>query len=91
MDAPQADPAGYRLHFGPLPYHPDGTFNGYEVSVEHMVRDITEVDGFFGGQFSNIPNDLGNPRLVTGIYRADFRESEGGGGRFYGLWNAFGN
>ena len=92
IDVARADPAGYRLHFGPLPYnHADGTFNGYVVSVDHAIRDVTNSDGFFGGQFSNIPNDQGNPRLVTGIYRADFRESDGGRGRFFGLWNAFGN
>lgn len=90
VDALRADPTGYRLRFGPSPYNPDGTFSANDVSVEHVVREVTTTKGFYGGQFSNIPDDQGNPRLVTGIYRTDFTESGGARGRFFGLWNTFG-
>ncbi len=90
VDASRADPTGYRLRFRPSPYNPDGTFVAQDISVEHVVREVTSSQGYYGGQFSNIPNDQGNPRLVTGIYRADFKESGGARGRFFGLWNTFG-
>ena len=90
IDALQANPAGYELHFGPGPYNPDGTFEHGILSVRHSTREVTSSSGVFGGQFSNRPNSDGNPRLVTGIYQSDFREADGGRGRFTGLFNAVG-
>ena len=90
VDELRAIPTGYELHFGASPFNPDGTFEDGTLSVRHPVRNVTESWGFFGGQFSNRPDSNGNPRLVTGIYRSDFREADGGRGRFTGIYNVFG-
>ena len=67
----------YELHLGAAPVEPAGTFETADVTVTHPERTLTFTEGFWGGAFSNIPNQDGEPRLVTGFSSAVFTESDG--------------
>ena len=86
-------PTDFELHFGATSFNPDGTFESDSespaVTVVHPDRPIVYSEGFWGGQFSNRPDDNGDPRLVAGFFDALFAEAGGGGfGYFYGMFNA---
>ena len=68
--------------------HPDGTFEHVDVTVKHPKRTVTHSEGHWGGSLSNIPDQDGNPRLVTGFSGADFEESDGSAGQFFGTFVA---
>ena len=78
----------YELHLGEAPFNPDGTFDHAEVTVKHPERTIIHSQGSWGGTLSNIPDQEGNPRLVAGFSDADFEESDGGVGSFFGSFVA---
>ncbi len=80
--------AGYELHFGDTPLNPDGTFEHVDVTVKHPERTVTHSEGHWGGSLSNIPDQDGNPRLVAGFSGADFGESDGSAGQFFGTFVA---
>ena len=84
----QAVAADYELHFGVTPFNPDGTFEHTEVEVRHPERTVTHSEGHWGGSLSNIPDQAGNPRLVAGFSGADFEESDGSAGTFFGTFVA---
>ena len=84
----QAVAADYELHFGVTPVNPDGTFEHTEVEVRHPERTVTYSEGHWGGTLSNIPDQAGNPRLVAGFSGADFEESDGSVGAFFGTFVA---
>ena len=79
---------GYELHFGDTPLNPDGTFEHVDVTVMHPERTVTHSEGQWGGSLSNIPDQEGNPRLVAGFSGADFEESDGSVGAFFGTFVA---
>ena len=68
-----AAPTDYELDFGSTPFNADGIFGHAEAEVRHPERTVTESSGFWGGQFSNMPDRTGSPRLVTGSVAANFR------------------
>ncbi len=78
----------YELHFGDTPLNPDGTFEHVDVTVKHPERTVTHSEGHWGGSLSNIPDREGNPRLVAGFSQADFEESDGSVGAFFGTFVA---
>lgn len=80
--------AGYELHFGDTPLNPDGTFEHTDVTVRHRDRAVTQSEGHWGGSLSNIPDRAGNPRLVAGFSGAEFGESDGSVGSFFGTFVA---
>ena len=80
--------AGYELHFGDTPLNPDGTFEHVDVTVKHPERTVTHSEGHWGGSLSNIPDQDGNSRLVAGFSGADFEESDGSVGAFFGTFVA---
>ena len=80
--------AGYELHLGETPFEPDGTFAHSAVTVKHPERAITASEGFWGGAFSSIPDQAGDPRLVAGFNGAEFTESDGSAGTFTGAFVA---
>ena len=80
--------ADYELHLGTASFDADGTFEAADVTVKHPERAVTGSAGFWGGAFSNIPDRDGNPRLVTGFSDADFEESDGSAGSFFGTFLA---
>ena len=90
----QAIAAGYELHLGETLFNPDGTFEHTDVTVRHPERTVTQSAGDWGGSLSNVPDRAGNPRLVAGFSSADFEESDGSAGTFFGsfvaLSDAFG-
>ena len=51
-------------------------------------RTVTDTSGSWGGQFSNIQDAAGNPRLVAGTTGADWTESDGSRGAFVGAYIA---
>ena len=80
--------AHYELHLGVTPLNPDGTFEHVDVTVNHPERTVTQSEGHWGGSLSNIPDQDGNPRLVAGFSAADFEESDGSAGQFFGTFVA---
>ena len=84
----EAAPTGYELHFGATPFNPDGTFEHSDVTVRHPERPVMGSSGFWGGQFSNVPDRTGNPRLVAGFNEVEFEEDDGSGGLFRGIFTA---
>lgn len=80
--------AHYELHLGVTPFNPDGTFEHVDVTVKHPERTVTHSEGHWGGSLSNVPDQDGNPRLVAGFSGADFEESDGSAGHFFGTFVA---
>ena len=81
-------PTDYELHLGAVSFNTeDGTFEHTDVTVRHPERTITQSGGFWGGQFSNIPDSAGNPRLAAGFSDAEFEEADGSVGSFWGMFN----
>ncbi len=83
LDSPPTD---FEVHLGPTPFNPDGTFENTDIRVTHPQRKITQSTGLWAGQFSNVPDADGNPRLVAGFSDAEFGETDGSGGRFVGIF-----
>lgn len=81
-------PTDYELHLDAVSFNPDdGTFEHPAVTVKHPERTVTQSEGFWGGQFSNLPDADGNPRLVAGFSDAGFEEADGSSGSFWGMFN----
>ena len=75
-------PIGYRVVYGPTPIGSDGSFRGPNVSLVNPDHPVTESSGSWGGQFSNIPDAEGDPRLVTGTGGGDYTHANG----THGVW-----
>ncbi len=86
--APDASPADYEVHLGPTRFNPDGAFENAAVSVHHPERTVTQSQGVWGGQFSNVPDRDGNPRRVVGYGGVRFDEADGSIGSFEGIFSA---
>ena len=84
----QSIAAGYELHLGEAPFNPDGTFDHPDVTVKHPERTVIHSEGSWGGSLSRIPDQEGNPRLAAGFSNAEFEESDGGAGSFFGSFVA---
>ncbi len=80
--------ADYELHLGVAQVDEAGNFEHFGVEVRHPDREITHSEGFWGGGLSNVPDGVGNPRLVAGFSDADFTEGDGSEGLFYGTFVA---
>lgn len=73
------------------PLSTDGSFrngrdDGATVTLAAPNAELTASSGTWGGKFSNIPNEAGNPRLVAGTFGASFTTSLGGEGAFLGTF-----
>ena len=84
----QAIAAGYELYLDETPLNPNGTFEHIGVTVRHPERTVTRSEGHWGGALSNIPDEAGNPRLAAGFSSAEFEESDGSVGAFFGAFVA---
>ena len=84
----QAPPTDYELHFGPTPFNRNGAFQNADVRVTHPERNVVGAIGFWGGSFSNKPDNAGNPRLVAGFTQGEFAEDDGSKGLLQGIFNA---
>ena len=62
-------PTDYEVNLGSVPFdRSDGRFDGENVTVTSPSVPITQSSGIWAGQFSNVPNDNGDPRLVGGAF-----------------------
>ena len=80
----------YEIHFTPVAYNGDGSFeSGFDsaaASVRHPERDVTGSRGFWGGSLSAFDDEDGNPRLIAGFKDAGFEEEDGSRGFFWGVF-----
>ena len=72
------------MHLGSISLDSNGTFRGEDVRLEHAAISITRTTGAWGGQFSNIPDSAGAPRLLAGTFGAEAISAGGSEGSFLG-------
>lgn len=79
----------YRIRLGSTPFENNGTFRSRSVTLENPNVPIASSSGAWGGRFSNIPNTVGDPRLVAGTLGGQATTLGGSEavfvGAFYGL------
>ena len=75
-----------RLRLGAASFGSDGTFRNHDVTFERDDETVTQTEGAWGGRFSNVPTQTGDPRLVAGTAGAEWTESGGGQGIVVGAW-----
>ncbi|MDE0174190.1 MAG: hypothetical protein OYH76_17485 [Defluviicoccus sp.] len=85
---PDALPADYEIRLGRTPFGANGIFEDSGIAVSHPERTVTETEGVWGGQFSNVPDPVGNPRRVVGLVDIRFAEADGSSGSFLGGFSA---
>ena len=78
--------AGYRLRLETTEFDSSGTFVGQQLRLEHAVLSITSIAGVWGGQFSNVADSDGDPRLVAGTFGAEAISTGGSEGSFLGSY-----
>ena len=76
--------SGYQVHLDPTSLDSNGTFLGQQIRLEHRIISITSTTGAWGGQFSNIPDSAGAPRLLAGTFGAEAISAGGSEGSFLG-------
>ena len=76
--------SGYRLHLDPTSLDSNGTFRGQQLRLEHATTSVASTTGAWGGQFSNIPDSAGAPRLLAGTFGAEAISASGSEGSFLG-------
>lgn len=74
------------IHLGPTPINQDGSFRNRAVRFESPGFTVTSTTGAWGGQFSNVPHDNGNPRLVAGTIGGEARTAGGTETAFIGSY-----
>ena len=76
--------SGYQVHLDPTSLDSNGTFLGQQIRLEHRIISITSTTGAWGGQFSNIPDSAGAPRLMADTFGAEAISAGGSEGSFLG-------
>ena len=71
---------------GEATFGPDGNFRSTDVTLMRSDATVTQTNGSWGGQFSDISDNDGDPRLVAGTAGAEWTESDGAEGVFVGAW-----
>ena len=84
---PTALPADYDIRLS-ASLGANGAFEDTAIAVMHPERTVTNAVGTWRGQFSNRPDDDGNPRRVVGSTDVHFAEADGSHGRFTGIFDA---
>ena len=79
-----AEDSGYKLHLHRTDLNSNGTFDGQQMELENDYIDIRSSTGAWGGQFSNIADSDGDPRLVAGTFGAEATSAGGSEGAFLG-------
>ena len=59
---------GEELRLGPTPIDSNGSFRNKAVWLTSSDFNVTSTSGAWGGQFSNIQDAAGDPRLVAGTF-----------------------
>lgn len=75
----------YRVHLGAASFDSNGTFRSQDVSLSVGGVPLS-ASGAWGGRFSNIPDDDGDPRLVAGTAGGAFTSPTGAEGAFIGAY-----
>lgn len=73
---------GYQVIYGPTTIEADGSFRDSNVELVNHEHPVTSSSGSWGGQFSNIPDAAGDPRLVTGTAGGEYTHENG----THGVW-----
>ncbi len=76
----------YKLTLKPTDITGNGSFVGDNIVVLRNDIPTPSTTGSWGGQFSNIPTDDGDPRLAAGTAAAAWTETSGAEGAFIGAW-----
>lgn len=76
--------SGFRLHLDSADLVANGTFRDQRMRLEHAEYSFASTGGAWGGQFSNIADSAGNPRLVAGTFGAEATSAGGSEGAFIG-------
>lgn len=80
---------GTRVLMGATPFNADGTFRGMNVTLETEVPAVViKNTGAWGGRFSNIPDSVGDPRLVAGTAGGELETAGGTVILFVGTFTA---
>ena len=79
----------YRVHLGAASIGSNGTFRNRDVHLSYDGAPLSG-SGAWGGQFSNVPDSNGDPRLVAGTAGGEFTMPDGGEGAFVGAYFATG-
>ena len=82
------DTSDVRVQLGPAPISSNGNFRNRDVTVTSPGVDVTSTSGSWGGQFSNIPDAQGDPRLVAGTFGGEATTSGGTEAVFVGAYVA---
>ena len=77
-----------RMRLGAATFGSSGTFTSRDISIELAGRTVTSTNGSWGGRFSTIQDNAGDPRLVAGTTGAEWNESDGSKGVFIGAYFA---
>lgn len=75
-------PITYRVIYGPTSIDSNGRFRDSNVRLVNSAHAIQTSSGSWGGQFSNIPDADGIPRLVTGTGGGEYTHADGA----HGVW-----
>ena len=75
-----------RLRLGAASFGSDGAFRNRDVVLERDDATVTQTSGSWGGRFSNVPTQAGDPRLVAGTAGAEWTEADGSQGVVVGAW-----
>ena len=76
--------SGYWMQLKATNLRADGTFDDTDMSLHNRVISIDSTEGAWGGQFSNIPDSDGDPRLAAGTFGAQATSVGGSKGAFIG-------
>ena len=82
------DTSDVRVQLRPAPISSNGNFRNRDVTVTSPGVDVTSTSGSWGGQFSNIPDAQGDPRLVAGTFGGEVTTSGGTETVFVGAYAA---
>ena len=82
-------PTDYRVHLGAAPIDSNaGTFVSHGVTLSSTAVPVASSSGAWGGQFSNIPDATGDPRLVAGTFGGEATTAGGSQAVFVGAFGA---
>ena len=82
------DSSDTRVTLGSAPIETNGSFRVGQVSLTSPGVDVTSSSGSWGGQFSNISDAQGDPRLVAGTFGGEAGTSGGSEVVFVGAYVA---
>ena len=83
-----ASTSDVQLRLGATPISSNGNFRGRNMTLSAPGYAYTGTDGSWGGQFSNIQNAVGDPRLVAGTFGGEAATSNGSEVVFIGAYIA---